>query len=218
MPGTTDAAMRNGPPAQPPRGDDSLCEALDRLLAVGAVVDGNVMVSVADIDLLYLDLRVMLSSFETALRAGVEFAGRAQPPKAADAVTAAFGPSRPVPPAAAPVLEYGEPSARPGEPFVGEMAAHEPWAGGAFGGREPDGRSLPSGLARLVLALVNLLHELLERQALRRMEGGSLSAAEIERLGDALMRQGTEIQRLRDFFGLTREETNLSLGTFRPTS
>jgi len=45
-----------------------------------------------------------------------------------------------------------------------------------------------SGLGRLVLALVRLLHELLERQAIRRMDSGTLADDEIERLGLALMK------------------------------
>jgi hypothetical protein len=49
----------------------SLCEALDRILNKGAVVQGDVMISVAGVDLLYLGLRVVLTSIETAMRAGV---------------------------------------------------------------------------------------------------------------------------------------------------
>ncbi len=44
----------------------SLCEALDRLLNTGVVVAGEVVISVADIDLIYLNLQVLLASFETA--------------------------------------------------------------------------------------------------------------------------------------------------------
>jgi len=46
--------------------DVSLCEALDRILNKGAVLFGEVMISVADIDLVYLGLQVILSSMETA--------------------------------------------------------------------------------------------------------------------------------------------------------
>ena len=75
-----------------------------------------------------------------------------------------------------------------------------------------DEGKLKNGLGQLVLTLVKLLHELLEKQAIRRMEGGSLSDAEIERLGTALMRQSEEIERLRLEFGLTEEDLNLDLG------
>ncbi len=46
----------------------SLCEALDRVLNKGAVIVGDVMISVADIDLIYLGLQVILTSVETARR------------------------------------------------------------------------------------------------------------------------------------------------------
>ena len=48
----------------------SLCETLDRVLNKGVVVAGKVIISVADIDLLYLDLRALLASIETARRMG----------------------------------------------------------------------------------------------------------------------------------------------------
>ena len=68
------------------------------------------------------------------------------------------------------------------------------------------------GLARLVLTLVKLIHELLERQAIRRMERGSLSDEELERLGTALMAQADEIVRLCEAFGLDLEDLELDLG------
>lgn len=69
-----------------------------------------------------------------------------------------------------------------------------------------------NGLGQLVLALVKLLHELLERQALRRIDAGSLTETEIERIGLTLMRQAEEIERLRIEFGLEPEDLNLDLG------
>lgn len=75
-----------------------------------------------------------------------------------------------------------------------------------------DEGQLKNGLGQLVLTLVKLLHELLEKQAIRRMEGGSLRDDEVERLGMALMRQAEEIDRLREQFGLSEEDLNLDLG------
>jgi len=69
-----------------------------------------------------------------------------------------------------------------------------------------------SGLGRLVLTLVRLLHELLERQAIRRMDFRTLADDEIERLGPALMRQTEEIERLRRAFGLEEADLNIDLG------
>lgn len=69
-----------------------------------------------------------------------------------------------------------------------------------------------NGLVKLVLTVVKLLHELLERQAVRRMQSGSLSQAEIERLGVTLMRQAEEIEALRNEFGLEEADLNMDLG------
>jgi hypothetical protein len=76
------------------------------------------------------------------------------------------------------------------------------------------GDNLKNGLARLVLTLVKLLHELLERQGLRRIEAGSLTPEDIERLGLTLMQQAQEIDRLRQEFGLAEEDLNIDLGPF----
>jgi len=75
-----------------------------------------------------------------------------------------------------------------------------------------DANNAKNGLGQLVLTLVKLLHELLERQAIRRIEAGSLSDQQIERLGLTLMRQTQEIDRLRKEFGLEEEDLNLDLG------
>jgi hypothetical protein len=72
--------------------------------------------------------------------------------------------------------------------------------------------SVKNGLGQLVLTVVKLLHELLERQALRRIDAGSLSEEEIERMGYTLMRQVEEIDRLRREFGLEEKDLNLDLG------
>jgi len=75
-----------------------------------------------------------------------------------------------------------------------------------------DRESLEKGLAQLVLTLVELLRELMERQALRRIEGGSLSAEEVERLGETFMLLERRMEELKDAFGLEDEDLNLDLG------
>lgn len=75
-----------------------------------------------------------------------------------------------------------------------------------------DPENVKNGLGQLVLTLVKLLHELLERQAIRRIESGSLSDDEIEAVGVTLMRQSEELERLRLEFGLEEEDLNIDLG------
>ena len=87
-----------------------------------------------------------------------------------------------------------------------------PEAPGANVRFEVDPEEVKNGLGQLVLTLVKLLHELLERQALRRIDGGSLNDDQIEQVGLALMRQAEEIDRLRKEFNLKDEDLNLDLG------
>ena len=68
------------------------------------------------------------------------------------------------------------------------------------------------GLAQLVLTIVELLRQLMERQAIRRMEGGNLTDEQIERLGSTFMKLGQRMNELTEQFGLTAEDLNLDLG------
>ena len=72
--------------------------------------------------------------------------------------------------------------------------------------------TIEQGLAKLVLGLIELLRRLLERQAIRRMEGGSLSEREIEDMGLALMKLEEKINELASSFGLSPADLNLDLG------
>jgi hypothetical protein len=67
-------------------------------------------------------------------------------------------------------------------------------------------------VARLVLTLVEFVRQLLERQAIRRLEGGTLSADETEAIGVALMRLEETVHELAERFGLEPDELNLDLG------
>jgi Gas vesicle protein K len=75
-----------------------------------------------------------------------------------------------------------------------------------------DAQSVEQGLAKLVLTLIEFIRRLLEKQAVRRMEGGDLSPEQIEELGLALMRLEAKLQELKTQFGLTEEDLNLDLG------
>ena len=72
--------------------------------------------------------------------------------------------------------------------------------------------SIEQGLAKLVLGLIELLRQLLERQAIRRMEGGTLSDQQVEEMGLALMKLEEKIKELAKQFGLTQQDLKLNLG------
>jgi hypothetical protein len=80
---------------------------------------------------------------------------------------------------------------------------------------DADAGALENGLARLVLAIVELVRRLLEKQALRRMDRGTLTDEEIERLGNALMKLEEKMAELKQLFGLADDDLNLSLGPIR---
>jgi hypothetical protein len=78
-----------------------------------------------------------------------------------------------------------------------------------------DSEAVENGLAKLVLSIVELVRRLLEKQALRRMDGGNLSDEEIERLGNALMKLEEKMAELKRSFGLSDDDLNLNLGPLK---
>lgn len=75
-----------------------------------------------------------------------------------------------------------------------------------------DPEEVQRSVARLVLALVEFLRKLMERQAIRRMEAETLTPEEVEALGLALMKLEETVQEMAGRFGLKPEELNLDLG------
>jgi tRNA(Met) C34 N-acetyltransferase TmcA len=75
-----------------------------------------------------------------------------------------------------------------------------------------DPENIRKGLGQLVLTLVELIRQLLEKQALRRIEGESLSVDEVEKLGLTFLRLGEEMEWLKNQFGLSDEDLNIDLG------
>jgi hypothetical protein len=78
---------------------------------------------------------------------------------------------------------------------------------------DPD--NVEQGLAKLVLTIIDLLRQLLEKQAIRRMEAGSLSDAEIERMGETFLKLERKMAELKETFGLADEDLGLNLGSLR---
>ena len=77
---------------------------------------------------------------------------------------------------------------------------------------DADPERVERGLARLVLTLIELLRQLMEKQALRRMEGGTLTDEEIERLGETFLKLAQRMDELKAEFGLEDRDLNLDLG------
>jgi hypothetical protein len=75
-----------------------------------------------------------------------------------------------------------------------------------------DPESVERGLAQLVLTIVELLRQLMERQALRRVDAGTLTDEQIERLGRTFMKLESRMEELKREFGLEDRDLNLNLG------
>lgn len=207
------------PPSPPARRTPlDLADVVDRVVDVGAVVSADAVVGVADVPLIRLALRLVIASAErfedgaTAL-AATDSAPRTVPvstgwrlPGCAD--TDAGG----VAPVATP--------ARPPDPGGGESTRPlgAPTARGRHrrSGAEGPDRDVATarGLAQLVLTVVELLREVLERQAVRRAEGDSLTDEQAERLGDTLLALDERMDELVEIFGLDRDDLRLELDLF----
>jgi CRISPR/Cas system-associated endonuclease Cas1 len=75
-----------------------------------------------------------------------------------------------------------------------------------------DPESVERGLVSLVLTIVELLRQLMERQAIRRIDDGDLSDEQIERIGTTLMLLAEKMDELREHFDLAPEDLNIDLG------
>jgi len=106
--------------------------------------------------------------------------------------------------------------------FARELSAHEPRP---MDGREAgsfirerinaDQTSVEDGLSKLVLALVDLIRQLLEKQAIRRIEAGSLTDDQIERMGETFLKIEQKLVDLKAALGVGDEDLTLSLGPLR---
>jgi len=183
----------------------ALVDVLDRLLNVGVVLQGDLMLSVADVDLLYVGLKLVVCSVDRLGLPPYE-ERRPKPPAPFPA---------PAPPALALAVLRSESNMAPS----GDAALPE-----AAGSTEPPPQPLPPqdlpaksetsarGLAQLVLALVELLRDLMERQAIQRMEHGTIDEAQIEQLGQTFQQISQRMDELKAFFDLSDDDLNLDLG------
>lgn len=189
-----------------------LADLLNTVLDKGAVVHGEVIIAVADVDLIRLNLGLLLSA--------VASTDRDRPTTATKSLAGTLGPlgspvvelrASTVPRTSAEVVSGAQEAARsvadaPPKTSLNAVAQGLPDRINA------DAEGVESGLARLVLTLIEVLRKVLEHQAVRRMEGGRLTEEEVERLGLALSRLDTRMQDLKRVFGLSDEDLQIDLG------
>ena len=187
-----------------------LSDVLSSLLDKGVALRGGVTLAVADIDLVYLDLALLLTAIETAMKE----------PKRTPLLASAFGPPILSPPPAPhgdalleqPPLGGRHAAAAPEQPAQAKGVSISDVAPGLPERIDADATAAENGLARLVLTLIELLRKVLEHQAIRRMDGGGLTEAEVEKLGLAMLRLHKRMEEMKEVFGLADEDLQVDLG------
>lgn len=163
----------------------TLIDALDKVLEKGAVINGEIVIRVADVDLVFLGLRLLLTSISKA----EELSGKSF-----------SNPDRELTPEDMEYIERLQREIRKAEENIPKLIDLS----------NPE--KTEQGLAQLVLTLVELIRKLLEKEAFRRVKRGTLSQAEIQKLGLSLKAMKTKIKEIQTIFGIADEELNLDLG------
>ena len=169
----------------------TLIDALDKVLEKGAVIQGDVAIRVADVDLIYLGLRVILTSISKA----EEMSGKNWRSFGTD-----YHPSREPTQKELEYMAKLEQEIRRAEANIPKIIDAE------------SPKKAEQGIAKLVLTLVELLRRLMEREVMRRMQRGSLTNVEIQKLGLTFKALEKKMQELKAVFGIEDEELNLDLG------
>ena len=163
----------------------SLAQALDTLIETGVVVDGEIMIRVADTDLVYACLRLILTSVSRA----EEMFGRS--------------------------LNNADREASPDELYQiqrlqAEIRRAEASIPRLIDAADPE--QAEKGIARLVLTLVELIRKVMEKEAYRRIKRGSLPSVEAQKLGLSLKAVQRKIRELQAVFGIEDDDLNIDLG------
>ncbi len=236
----------------------TLLDLLDRLLETGVAVDGEIDLSVADVNLIHLGLKLVLASSATLEQhsngRAADFADPIgsrpggspgecsfgsticpDPPILAEAESKAGALAQPARKSktvlgSLPALEreqHGEwrppgidrfdgtqvPPARTDKKAWSKIdPARVPLVPGRVERSDFEPAKIEHGIAKLALTVVELIRRLMERQAIRKMEGGTLTEVQVERLGEAFRRLEAKMGELKRIFGLQDEELNLDLG------
>lgn len=163
----------------------TLVDALDKVLEKGAIINGDVMIRVADVDLVYLGLRIILTSVSKA----EELSGKSF-----------SNPKRKATPEELKYLAKLSEEIKKAEINIKKnIDAGNP-------------KETEKGIAQLVLTIVELLRRLMEKEAFRRAQKGSLSQIEIQKLGMSLKAMEKKTKEMQTIFGIKDEELSLDLG------
>jgi hypothetical protein len=236
----------------------TLLDLLDRVLETGVVIDGEIDLAVADINLVHLGLKLVLASSATLEQHNNGSATRPadpidilpdgspgecslgspicpEPSISAEAESQAGADVQPVGTEETVLDSRSTPGqehpcerrhsgmgrfdgtqgmdARADEKALSRIdPAHMPPLPRRAGRAEIDPAKVERGLAKLVLTVVELLRRLMEKQAVRKMEGGTLTEIQVDGLGEAFRRLEAKMEELKRVFGLKDEELNLDLG------
>lgn len=162
----------------------TLLDALDRVIDKGAYVDGEILLRIADIDLVFIGLRLIVTSVSRAEKLRGEGRMGTQGRTAIEdfvCIRKLEQQLRDIEASIPKIIDAGNPE------------------------------KAEQGIAKLVLTLVKLISQLLEREAVRRVDTGVLSETEIQKLGLTFKVLEKKIQEMKTVFGI-KEELNLDLG------
>jgi hypothetical protein len=163
----------------------TLVDALDVVIDKGAVVHGDLVVRVADLDMLAISLRVIIVSLSKLSSNKGERADEVHKNELGDEI----------------FMQKLEKQIGDAQTHINEMINAD----------TPD--QVEGGLAQLVLTLIKLIVDLVEREAMRRVEREELTQMETQKLGLNLEAIETKIEELRLVFGLKEDDLNIDLGS-----
>jgi len=163
----------------------TLVDALDVVIDKGAVVHGDIIIRIADLDMLAISLRVIIVSLS---RLSIQQGKRVDEPHE---------------------NELGDEIYMQKLEYQIEKAQHH--INQMINADTPE--QVEGGLAQLVLTLIKLIVDLVEREAMRRVDRDELTQMETQKLGLNLEAIETKIEELRLVFGLKEDDLNLNLGS-----
>lgn len=163
----------------------TLVDVLDTVLEKGAIINGDIVLRVADVDLVFLGLRLILTSVSRA----EELSGKSF-----------SDPNKEFTPEDTDYIEKLQSQIRKAEENIPKLID--------LGSP----KKTEQGLAKLVLTLVELIRKLMEKEAYRRVKKGTLSSAEVQKLGLSLKAVKKKMKEIQAIFGIEDEELGLDLG------